>query len=180
MWHPLLALGHQDLGLLLALGLKDGFTALLLRLHLLLHGVLDLPGGHDVLQLHPVNLDAPGVGGLVQNGAHLTVDDVTAGKGLVQLQIADDVAQGGGGQILDGAHGVLHTVGVQLGIGDLEVDDRVDLHGDVILGDQAGWGRKIHHLLPSSTPFGNALDKRHLQMQAHIPNGSNAPSRPTT
>ena len=25
--------------------------------------------------------------------------------------------------------------GVELGIGDLEVDDRVDLHGDVILGD---------------------------------------------
>ncbi|CAN3967196.1 peptide deformylase, partial [Dysosmobacter welbionis] len=98
----LLALRHQDLGLLLPLRLEDGLPALPLRLHLLLHGVLDLLGRDNVFQLHPVDFDAPGVRGLVQNGAHLGVDGVPACQGLVQFHLADDVPQGGGGQVLNG------------------------------------------------------------------------------
>ena len=62
----LLALCHRDLGLLGTLRLENGLPALLLGLHLLFHGVLDFLGRDDVLQLHPVDLDAPGVRGLVQ------------------------------------------------------------------------------------------------------------------
>ena len=37
-------------------------------LHLLFHSLLDLTRGNDVLHFHAVDLDAPLVGGLVQNG----------------------------------------------------------------------------------------------------------------
>ena len=166
----LLALGHQDLTGLFALGLQDGLTALTLGLHLLLHGVLDLTGRQDVLQLHTVDLDAPGVRGLVQNGTHLGVDGITGGKALVQLQLTDDVAQGGGGEVLDGVHGILHAVGIQLGVGDLKVDHGVDLHGDVILGDD--WlGIEIRHLLLQAHLLHHTLNEGDLQMQAHAPHG---------
>ncbi|CAN4006672.1 DUF3343 domain-containing protein, partial [Dysosmobacter welbionis] len=79
---------------------------------MLLHGVLDLLGRDNVFQLHPVDLDAPGVRGLVQNGAHLGVDGVPACQGLVQFHLADDVPQGGGGQVLNGVHGPFHAVGI--------------------------------------------------------------------
>ncbi len=93
---------------------------------------------------------------------------VAAGEGLVQLQIADDVAQGGGGQVLNGAHGVLYAVGVELGVDDLEVDDGVDLHGDVVLGDD-GLGGKIHHLLLQAHPLGHAVENGQLHVGAHAP-----------
>ena len=128
-------------------------------------------GRDDVLQLHAVDLDAPRIRGLVQNGAHPGVDGVAAGEGLVQLHIADDVAEGGGCQVLNGVHGVLHAVGVQLGVGDLEINDRVDLHGDVILGDHR-LGREVRYLLFQADLFGHALNKGHLQVQAHIPYGA--------
>ncbi len=128
-----------------------------------------LAGRDDVLQLHPVDLDAPWVGGLVQNGAHLGVDDVPAGEGLIQLHIADDIAQRGGRQVLNGAHRVLDTVGIQLGVGDLEVDDGIDLHGDVILGDD-GLGIEVGHLLLQADLLHHALDERQLEVQTHAPN----------
>ena len=71
--------------------------------------------------LHPVDLDAPGVSGLVQKGPHLGIDVVPAGEGLVQLQVADDIPQGGGGEVLNGGHGVLNAVGIELGVCNLEV-----------------------------------------------------------
>ena len=96
---------------------------------------------------------------------------VPAGEGLVQLQVADDVAQGGGGQVLDGSHGVFHPVGIQLGVGDLEVDHGINLHGDVVFGDD-GLGREIHHLLLQRDIFRHPLKDRHLEVQAHSPNSA--------
>ena len=81
----LLTLGHQNLRLLFAFGLQNGLTALALRLHLLLHGVLNLARRQDVLELHAVDPDAPGVGGLVQDDSHAPVDVVAAGQRLVEL-----------------------------------------------------------------------------------------------
>ena len=121
-------------------------------------------------KLHPVDLDAPGVRGLVQDGAHLGIDVVPAGEGLVQLQIADDVAERGGGEILNGAHGLLHAVGVELGVDDLEIDHGVDLHGDVVLGDHR-LGVEVRHLLLQADLLHHPLDERDLQMQAHAPHG---------
>ena len=91
-----------------------------------------------------------------------------AGQGLVQLHLADDVPQGGGGQVLNGVHGLLHAVGVQLGVRDLEVDHRVDLHGDVVLGDDR-LGREVRHLLLQGHLLGDPLDERQLHVEANAP-----------
>ena len=56
----LLALGHQDLTLALALGPEHRLALLPLGLHLLLHGALYVRRGLNVLDLYPVDLDAPG------------------------------------------------------------------------------------------------------------------------
>ena len=77
----LFTLGHQDLAALFALGAQDGFAAFALRLHLLFHRVLDLARRQDVLELDPVDLDAPFVGRLIQDGGDLGVDDIAGGEG---------------------------------------------------------------------------------------------------
>ena len=164
----LFALGDEDLALLLTLGLQNGLTALTLGLHLLFHGVLNFLGRQNVLELHAVDLDAPGVGGLVKDGAHLGVDDVAAGERLVELHFADDVAKRRGGQVLDGVHRVLDAVGVELGVGDLKIDDRVDLHGDVILGDD-GLGIEVGDLLLEADLLDHALNEGDLQVKADVP-----------
>lgn len=69
----LFALGDKDLAALRALSLQDSLSAVTLGLHLFFHGVLDVLRRQDVLQLHAVDLDAPGIGGLVENGAHLVL-----------------------------------------------------------------------------------------------------------
>ena len=89
---------------------------------------------------------------------------------MVQLHIADDITQGGGGQALDGENGPLHTVGIQLGIGHLVEYDGIDLHGDIILGDNR-LGCKVHHLLLQRDAFGHTVHQRHLKVQAGLPGG---------
>ena len=166
----LFALCNQDRGVLLALGLEDGLTAVTLGLHLLLHGVLDVSRRQDVLELHAGDLDAPGVGRLVEDGAHLGVDDVAGGQGLVELQIADDITKGGGGQGLHGDHRLLHAIGIELRIGDGEVDHGVDLHGDVILGDD-GLGRIVQDLLLEGDALGDPIQERDQSVDADAPDG---------
>ncbi|CAN4006671.1 DUF6472 domain-containing protein, partial [Dysosmobacter welbionis] len=53
---------------------------------------------------------------------------------------------------------------------DLEVDHRIDLHGDIVLGDD-GLGREIRHLLLQGHLLGHPLHKGHLQVQSHAPHG---------
>ena len=85
-------------------------------------------------------------------------------------EATDDVTQRGGGQVLNGTHGVLNTVGKELGVGDLVVHNGVDLHGDVILGDN-GLGRIVQHLLLQGNAAGDAVNEGDFEMQAHTPNG---------
>src|SRR5699024_4401700 len=119
---------------------------------------------------HPVDLDAPLVGGLVQDGGDLRVDDVAAGQGVVQLHLADDVAQGGGAQALQSGDGLVDAVSIQFGVHHLEKDYRVDLDGDVIAGDD-GLGREVAHLLFQADLFGHPLDEGDLYMEAGLPGG---------
>ena len=51
---------------------------------------------------------------------------------------------------------VLHTVSIELGVGDLEVEHRVDLHGDVVLGDD-GLRLEVRDLLLERDDLGDAL-----------------------
>ena len=89
---------------------------------------------------------------------------------MVQLHIADDIPQGGGGQAFNGQDGTLHAVGIQLGVGHLVKDDGIDLHGDIILGDNR-LRRKVHHLLLQRDPLGDPVHQRHLEVQAGFPGG---------
>ena len=63
---------------------------------------------------------------------------------------------------------MLHAVGIQLGVGDLKKHHGVDLHGDVVLGDDR-LGRKVHHLLLQGHHLGHPLDERKLEVDAHAP-----------
>ena len=166
----LLALSHQDGGALLALGTQDGLTAFTFGLHLLFHRVLDLLRRENVLELHAVDLDAPRVGGFVEDLAHLGVDDVAAGQALVELEIADEVTQRRCREVLDREDRLLDAVGVELRVGDLVVDDGVDLHGDVVLRDD-GLRREVRDLLLERQTLGDRLNERDLQVQADAPRG---------
>ena len=65
---------------------------------------------------------------------------------------------------------MLDAVGVQLRVGYLEVDDRVDLHGDIILGDN-GLRREVGYLLLEGDGLCNSLKKRDLEVDAGAPGG---------
>ena len=162
------ALGGSDGGLFLAVGFQDDGALLTLGFHLLLHGFLDLARRDDIFDLHTVDLDAPFISGFVEDGRDLAVDGVAAGEGVIQLHLTNDVAQGGGGQALDGCDGLVDAVGVELGVHYLEEDHRVDLHGDIIAGDDR-LGREVRHLLFQADLFGHPLNKRDLDMQAGGP-----------
>ena len=63
---------------------------------------------------------------------------------------------------------MLDAVGIELGVGDLKIDDRVDLHGDVILGDD-GLGIEVGDLLLEADLLDHALNEGDLQVQADVP-----------
>ena len=62
----------------------------------------------------------------------------------------------------------IYAVGVQLRVGDLKIHDGVDLHGDVVLGDD-GLGRVIEHLLLEAHLFCHALNERGFEVDADLP-----------
>ena len=150
------AFRNQNLGVLGAFRLQNCLPAIALRFHLLFHGVLDVGGRQNVLQLYAGNFNAPRIGGFVQNGAHFGVNDVAGSEGLIQFQIANDVTQSGSGEGFHSDHGLLHAVGVQLGICNLEIHNGINLHGNVILGDN-GLGRIVQNLLFQTYALGDSL-----------------------
>ena len=75
----------------------------------------------------------------------MRVDHIARSEGLIEFHVADDIAQGGCRQIFHGHQRIFDTVGIKLWIGDLKIDDRVDLHGDIIFGND-GLRRKIRDL----------------------------------
>ena len=64
---------------------------------------------------------------------------------------------------------MLDAVGIELGVGDLEVNDSVDLHGDIILGDN-GLGRIVQHLLLQADLSCDAVNEGNLEVQTNAPN----------
>ena len=56
----------------------------------------------------------------------------------------------------------------QLGIGDLEIDDRVDLHGDVILGDDR-LRREVGDTLFEGDLIGDTLYKGDFEVKSGLP-----------
>ena len=86
---------------------------------------------------------------------------------MVQLQLTDDVSQRSSCQIFNRGNRTLHAVGKQLGIGNLIKDNAVNLHGNVIAGDDRLL--KIDHLLFQGDPFCDMVDKRNLKVYAVVP-----------
>ena len=68
------------------------------RLSLGGHGPLELLGQPHVLDLHPVHVDAPGVGRLLQAVVHRVGNGLPVREDLREVPGAQDVPQGGGGQ----------------------------------------------------------------------------------
>ncbi len=128
---------------------------------MLLHGVLDVRRGIDVLQLDTVDLDAPLVRSLVENRSQLAVDRVSGRERLVQVHFADDVAQCGLCELLDRVGQVDDLVDSSPGIRDLEVDQGVDLG---------------HHVVPCDDVLSRKVVDRLAQVDArHGPGGADRP-----
>ena len=129
------ALGGENPGLPLALGVEDGGALVTLSTHLLLHGLLDAVGRINGLDLHPVHANTPLAGRLVEHGAELGVDRLTGRERLLQIHGADQVTQRRDGELVDGLQVVGNLVCRGAGLGDLVVEDCVDVDDEVVLGD---------------------------------------------
>ena len=149
---------------------QDRLTAFALGAHLLGHDFLDGLRRLDVLQLHAGDLDAPGIGGFIQHGFQTLVDGVAAGEGLVKLHLTDDITESGGAEVLQTGQRRFDAVDIQFRIEDLAEHDGVDLHGDVILGDDR-LGREVQDLFLQRNFLGDAVEERDLDVDSGLPDG---------
>ena len=116
-----LALGGDDLGALLALGLRlAGDRAL--------HGLRQL----HVLDLDRADLDAPGLGLLVDDLLQVLVDALALGQEVVQAVLPEHRAQRGLGDLRRGHAEVEHPRHRRAGVDHLEEDHGADLHRHVV------------------------------------------------
>ena len=88
---------------------------------------LQLDGQPGVLDLHPLHLDAPGLGGHVQHPPHPHRDRLPVAQEFVQILGSEDVGEDGLGEEGGGVVGVLHGGLAECGVADPVVDHRV--HG---------------------------------------------------
>src|SRR5690606_14803563 len=106
-----------------------------LRLHLLLHGLLDVAGRRDVLELDAVDLRPPLIRGVVENELELRVDDVAGSEGLVEIHLAAHVTERGLRELAHGQRQVRDFVRGADRVDDLDVEQRIDADRHVVLGD---------------------------------------------
>ncbi len=170
-WPSALLIG----GLPLALGLQDDGALVAVGAHLLLHRVLDRRRRIDGLELDPGDPDAPPAGRLVEHAAQLAVDLVAGGQRLLEVHPTDHVAQRGDRQLLDGLDVVGDLVRRRPRVGHLEIDDRVDVDGQVVLGDHR-LRRERHHLL-AQVDRGRTLSMNGTRIA--MPGGSTRVKRPS-
>src|SRR5580693_7299693 len=120
----LLALGIDDLGAALALGLGltgDGAD----------HALVEV----DALELDIGDLDAPGFGLLVEHVLNAGIELVALGQHLVEIVLAQYPAQRGLGELTGRDEVIPDLDDGALGIDDAEVDDGRDLDRDVVTGN---------------------------------------------
>ena len=168
--------GREALGgLVLTVGGDDAGSPLPLGLGLAGHGALHaLRQGH-VLDLDPLDPDAPGgLGRLVDDPAQLPVDRLTLGQQLIHLGLADDGPQRGLGLLGDGEHVVLHVHRGLDRVDHPEVDHRVDpdthvVPGDAVLGGH-GHGHDLHvDLLHAIADGADDVQSRAPHFRQHAP-----------
>ena len=120
----LLALGIDDLGAALALGLGlagDGAD----------HALVEV----DALDLDIGDLDAPGFGLLVEHVLDVGIELVALGQHLVEIVLAQHPAQRGLGELAGRDHVIADLDDGALGIDDAEIDHGGDLDRDVVAGN---------------------------------------------
>src|SRR2546426_5014544 len=145
-----LAVGVDDLGPPLALGLR-----------LLRHRTLHVLRQVDLLDLHGRDLDAPGLGVLVDDPLELLGDLVARREEVVELDLAEHAPE----RRLRGRRAaveiVLYGDHRPLRVHDAEVDDRADLERDVIARDHV-LGRDVEGHRLEAHPD-HLVDERHEQ-----------------
>ena len=166
----LLTFGDENSGLFLTFGKEDLLTFLTLSSHLTFHGVSDVLRWENVLNFDAVDFDAPWIGGGIEDLSHLLIDDVSGSEGLVEVEITDDVTKGGRGEVFDSGDWIIDAVSVELWIGDLVEGDGVDLHGDVIFGDDALWV-EVSDLFLHVDGVGDFIEEWDEHMDANSPSG---------
>ncbi len=152
----------------MGLGFQHRLAAFTLRAHLLGHDLFDGGRRLDVLELDTGDLEAPRVGGFIQDRFHALVDLVAGRQGLVQLHFTDDVTKGGRGKVLQTGQGIFHAVDVELRIEDFTEDDGVDGHGDVVLRNDR-LRREVEDLFFQGDFRSDTVDERDLDMDAGFP-----------
>src|SRR5262249_28646542 len=98
----------------------------------------------DVLDLHVGDLDAPGLGALVEDLLNVGVQFLTLGQQIVHLVLAEHGAQRGLRHLAGGLVGVRNLDDRLAGIHHSEVHHRVDFDRDVVAGDDILFGHIQH------------------------------------
>ncbi len=109
--------------------------ALSLCLRLCRHHAFHLLGELNLFNLHGGDLDAPGVGVLVDNLLKHLVEPLPLGEQLIKLGLAEDIAQGGLGYLGGGSDMVQDLDHGALRVNYPEVNYGVHPDGDIVLGD---------------------------------------------
>src|SRR2546430_4374287 len=167
-----LAVGVDDLGAPLALGLR-----------LLGHRALHVLRKVDLLDLHGRDLDAPGLGVLVDDPLKLLVDLVARREKVVELDLAEHAPECRLRDLRGRIEIVLHRDHRPLRIHDAEVDDRADLERDVVARDHV-LGRHVERDRLQAH-LDHLVDQRHEQdepraaaLTAGVEDGPRAASEP--
>ena len=142
-------LGELAGGLELAVGVDDLGPPLPLGLGLLGDGPDHVLGQVHLLHLHELDLDAPGVGVLFDDLLESGVQLVALREEVVERDLAEDAAQGRLGELGGGVEVILDVDDALERVDDPEVEDGVDLHRDVVLGDDV-LGRDVHRDEPQA------------------------------
>src|SRR5471032_1430610 len=121
--------------LIFAFGSDDFRAPLALRFGLPGHRALHLRRQVELLHFHGSDLDAPGLGVLIEDLLQLLVDLLPLREQVVEVELAQSRTQGRLRELGGRVEEVLHLDDGPLGIDDPEVDHRRDLQADVVAGD---------------------------------------------
>ena len=116
-------------------GVNDFGAALAFGFGLLGDGALHLFGNVDLFHFHLGDLDAPGLGVLIEDDLQLGVYFVALRENFVELELADDAADRGLRELRCRVLIVLHLRHREIGVNDAEVANGVHFHGNVVARD---------------------------------------------
>ena len=102
---------------------------------MLFHSLQNALRRNDVLKLYAVDFDTPLIGSVVKHTAQLGVDRVARGQRLIQFHLTNDVSQGSLRELLNGIGQIVDLINSLERIHNLEIEQGIDLHLDIILGD---------------------------------------------